>query len=89
MNQKNSLGLDKCFLDIDDPIELFKNWFNEAKKIELNDPNALSLATSDAKGFPSVRVVLLKDYNKNGFLFYTNLDSKKSVSIKETNQTRL
>tara|TARA_Y100000590_G_scaffold423468_1_gene529384 strand:+ start:376 stop:1002 length:627 start_codon:yes stop_codon:yes gene_type:complete len=83
MNQKNSLGLDKCFLDIDDPIELFKNWFNEAKKIELNDPNALSLATSDAKGFPSVRVVLLKDYNKNGFLFYTNLDSKKSVSIKE------
>ena len=52
MNQKNSLGLDKCFLDTNDPIELFKNWFNEAKKNELNDPNAFSLATSDAKGFP-------------------------------------
>ena len=61
MNQKNSLGLDKCFLDTNDPIELFKNWFNEAKKNELNDPNALSLATSDSKGFPAVRVVLLKN----------------------------
>ena len=83
MNQKNSLGLDKCFLDVNDPIELFKYWFNEAKKIELNDPNAFSLATSDSKGFPSVRVVLLKDYSQNGFVFYTNLNSKKSLSIKE------
>ena len=83
MNQKNSLGLDKCFLDVNDPIDLFKYWFNEAKKIELNDPNAFSLATSDAKGFPSVRIVLLKDYNQNGFVFYTNLNSSKSLSIKE------
>ena len=83
MNQKNSLGLHKSFLDTDDPINLFKYWFNEAKKIELNDPNAFSLATSDAKGFPSVRVVLLKNYNENGFVFYTNLNSKKSLSIKE------
>ena len=83
MNQKNSLGLDKCFIDTNDPIELFKSWFNEAKKTELNDPNALSLATANGKGYPSVRVVLLKDYNKNGFVFYTNLNSKKSLSIKE------
>ena len=83
MNQKNSLGLHKSFLDTDNPIDLFKYWFNEAKKIELNDPNAFSLATSDAKGFPSVRVVLLKDYNQNGFVFYTNLNSKKSLSIEE------
>ena len=83
MNQKNSLGLDKCFLDVNDPIDLFKYWFNEAKKIELNDPNAFSLATSDSKGFPSVRVVLLKDYSQNGFVFYTNLNSKKSLSIKK------
>ena len=83
MNQKNSLGLDKCFLDTNDPIELFKNWFNEAKKNELNDPNAFSLATSDTKGFPSVRVVLLKNYSQNGFVFYTNLISSKSLSIKE------
>ena len=46
MNQKNSLGLNNCFLDLDDPIELFKVWMDEAKKTEPNDPNALSLATS-------------------------------------------
>ena len=45
MNQKNSLGLNNCFLDLDDPIKLFKVWMDEAKKSEPNDPNALSLAT--------------------------------------------
>ena len=69
MNQKNSLGLHKSFLDTDDPIVLFKYWFNEAKKNEFNDPNAFSLATSDKKGFPSVRVVLLKDYTKLDLYF--------------------
>ena len=51
MNQKNSLGLDNCFLDTNDPIELFKIWMNKAKETEPNDPNALSLATSDKKGY--------------------------------------
>tara|TARA_B100000686_G_scaffold310008_1_gene352465 strand:- start:56 stop:682 length:627 start_codon:yes stop_codon:yes gene_type:complete len=83
MNQKNSLELDKCFIDTDDPIDLFENWFNEAIKSEPNDPNAFSLATSDNRGFPSVRIVLLKGYSKNGFIFYTNLNSQKSLSIKE------
>jgi len=83
MNQKNSLGLDKCFIDTDDPIELFKSWFDEAALKEPNEPNAFSLATSDIKGFPSVRIVLLKNYSKNGFVFYTNLNSQKSLSIKE------
>ena len=46
MNQKNSLSLNNCFLDLDDPIKLFKIWMDEAKKSEPNDPNALSLATS-------------------------------------------
>ena len=82
MNQKNSLGLNECFLDIDNPIELFKIWINKANKHEINDPNALSLATSDKEGVPSVRMVLLKDVNENGFTFYTNLDSKKSSDIK-------
>ena len=83
MNQKNSLGLDSCFLDTKDPIELFKIWMNKAKETEPNDPNALSLATSDKKCFPSVRMVLLKDFSKNGFIFYTNLNSQKSLSLKE------
>ena len=70
MNQKNSLGLNKCFLDKIDPIDLFEAWMNEAKKTELNDPNALALATSDESNSPSIRMVLLKDFNKDGFVFY-------------------
>ena len=83
MNQKNSLGLNNCFLDIDDPIQLFKIWMDEAKKSELNDPNALSLATSNNDNFPSVRMVLLKEFNQNGFVFYTNLNSQKGNELKK------
>ena len=83
MNQKNSLDLNKSFKDEDNPISLFKIWFEEAKKSELNDPNALSLATSDNMGVPSVRMVLLKSFDNNGFVFYTNLNSTKSKAIKD------
>ena len=82
MNQKNSLGLNSCFLDLDDPIELFKLWMDDAKKSEPNDPNAVSLATSN-NNFPSVRMVLLKDFSQNGFVFYTNLNSQKGNELKE------
>ena len=83
MNQKNSLGLNKCFLDLDNPIQLFNEWMEEAKKTEPNDPNAVSLATSNKINLPSVRMVLLKDFSKNGFVFYTNLNSQKGKEIKE------
>ena len=83
MNQKNSLGLNNCFLDLDDPIKLFKVWMDEAKKSEPNDPNALSLATSGNNNLPSVRMVLLKEFNQNGFVFYTNLNSQKGKELKE------
>ena len=82
MNQKNSLGLNSCFLDLDDPIELFKIWMDEAKKTELNDPNAVALATSNINNFPSVRMVLLKDFSIKGFVFYTNLNSQKGNELK-------
>ena len=82
MNQKNSLGLNSCFLDLNDPIELFRAWMEEAKKTEPNDPNALALATSDKDNSPSVRMVLLKDFSKDGFTFYTNLNSQKGNEIK-------
>ena len=82
MNQKNSLGLNSCFLDINDPIELFRVWMEEAKKTEPNDPNALALATSDKDNSPSVRMVLLKDFSKDGFTFYTNLNSQKGNELK-------
>ncbi|MDA9687700.1 pyridoxamine 5'-phosphate oxidase [Candidatus Pelagibacter sp.] len=83
MNQKNSLGLNSCFLDLNDPIELFKIWIEEAKISEPNDPNALALATADKNGIPSVRMVLLKNFNSEGFVFYTNLESQKGKELKE------
>ena len=82
MNQKNSLGLDNCFKDFENPIDLFREWFKEAKKSEINDPNALALATVGKNGIPSARMVLLKDFSMNGFVFYTNLNSQKSSEIK-------
>ena len=82
MNQKNPLGLNSCFLDLDDPIELFNLWMDDAKKSEPNDPNAVSLATSN-NNFPSVRMVLLKDFSQSGFIFYTNLNSQKGNELKE------
>jgi pyridoxamine 5'-phosphate oxidase len=82
MNQKNSLGLNSCFMDLNDPIELFKLWMIEAEKNEINDPNALSLATTSDKNEPSVRMVLLKGLSSKGFVFYTNLNSPKSDDLK-------
>ena len=83
MNQKNSLGLNKCFLELDNPFELFEEWFEVAKKKEINDPNALALGTASKDGVPSVRMVLLKGFDKDGFIFYTNLKSQKSKELKE------
>ena len=82
MNEKNSLGLNKCFLDVDEPFELFRKWYAEAEKKEINDPNALALGTANKEGVPSVRMVLLKGFDKNGFVFYTNLNSQKGNEIK-------
>ena len=83
MNQKNSLGLDSCFKDLEDPLALFTIWLVEAEKKEINNPNALSLATTNSKNEPSVRMVLLKGLSKKGFVFYTNLNSPKSNDLKK------
>ena len=84
MNQKNgqnSLGLDICFEDEANPIVLFKKWFAVAEKSEVNDSNALSLATSSSDGIPSARMVLLKGFSDKGFVFYTNFNSKKGNDL--------
>jgi len=60
MNQKNSLGLNSCFLNIDDPIQLFHEWMEEAKKTEPNDPNAVALATSNKNIFHQLEWFYLK-----------------------------
>lgn len=64
-----------------DPIKLFDQWFTEAGKSEPNDPNAVALATADAEGRPSVRMVLLKGHGPDGFVFYTNQESRKAGEL--------
>jgi pyridoxamine 5'-phosphate oxidase len=64
-----------------DPLALFGQWMEDAKKSEPNDPNAMSLATVDALGRPNVRMVLLKDWDAGGFVFYTNKESAKGSEI--------
>ena len=66
-----------------EPISLFKEWLAEAEKYEVVNPNAMALATADAQGRPSVRMVLLKDADTRGFTFYTNFESRKGIEISE------
>lgn len=64
------------------PIDLFQIWLKDAIDAKLPDPNAMTVATVDANGAPSQRIVLLKDVSKQGFVFYTNLGSKKALDLK-------
>ena len=73
----------------DDPLALFDAWFAEAKASEPNDPNAMALATVDADGQPSVRMVLLKGHDQRGFVFYTNLNSRKARALIDTPKAAL
>lgn len=63
------------------PIDLFEVWLNDAIEADIPDPNAMTIATVDANGCPSQRIVLLKDVSKRGFVFYTNLGSKKAKDL--------
>lgn len=64
-----------------DPFLQFKSWFEQAVKLKLPDANAMTLATVSAQGKPSARILLLKDFNKNGFCFFTNYNSRKGIDI--------
>ena len=68
-------------VEASDPIALFQAWFDLAAKEELNDPNAMSLATATASGRPSVRMVLMKHVDARGFTFYTNFESRKGEEL--------
>ena len=72
-----------------DPFHLFGEWFAEARDSELNDANAMALATADADGRPSVRMVLLKAHGPDGFVFYTNGHSAKARQLMENPQAAL
>lgn len=64
-----------------DPLEIFEQWYGEARQAEPNDSNAMALATATPDGLPSVRMVLLKGYGPDGFVFYTNAQSRKGGQI--------
>ncbi len=65
----------------DDPFELARRWLAEAESSEPNDPDAMALATVDADGLPNVRMVLLKEIEANGLVFFTNFESAKGVEL--------
>jgi pyridoxamine 5'-phosphate oxidase len=69
------------FTEADEPFALFAAWFEEAKASEPSDPNAMAVATVDADGLPNVRMVLLKGVDAGGFVFYTNLESRKGHEL--------
>tara|TARA_B100000953_G_scaffold109592_2_gene90055 strand:+ start:568 stop:1146 length:579 start_codon:yes stop_codon:yes gene_type:complete len=72
-----------------DPFTLFDRWLSEAEASEPNDPNAMALATADADGRPSVRMVLLKGHGEDGFVFYTNFESRKGAELAANPQASL
>ncbi|EGE58833.1 UNVERIFIED_ORG: pyridoxamine 5'-phosphate oxidase [Rhizobium esperanzae] len=69
------------FTESGEPFKLFAEWLKEAEASEPNDPNAVALATVDEDGLPNVRMVLLKGFDDDGFVFYTNFESQKGREI--------
>jgi pyridoxamine 5'-phosphate oxidase len=78
-----------AFIDADEPFELFAAWMKEARAKEINDSNGMALATVDETGLPDVRMVLLKDFDPRGFVFYTNFESAKGRQLLANPQAAL
>ena len=77
------------FTERDDPFALFAEWLKDAEAKEPNDPNAMTLATVDEEGLPNARMVLLKDFDDKGFVFYTNYESQKGQELLATKKAAL
>ena len=77
------------FTERDDPLALFAEWLKDAEAKEPNDPNAMTLATVDEEGLPNARMVLLKDFDDRGFVFYTNFESQKGQELLATQKAAL
>lgn len=73
----------------DDPIVQFNKWLEQAVEAKLTDPTAMTVATVDENGMPFQRIVLLKNVDENGFVFYTNLGSRKAQQIEHNNKVSL
>jgi pyridoxamine 5'-phosphate oxidase len=83
-----SEGLDREHLD-DDPVRQFEHWFNDAREAGILEPNAMSLATTGADSQPDLRTVLLKYFDHDGFVFYTNYGSRKARELEENPKAAL
>lgn len=84
----NPLNLDD-FTQSAEPFRLFADWMRDATTEEINDPNAMAVATVDQSGLPDVRMVLLKDFDEHGFVFYTNFESNKGRQLLGTPKAAL
>ena len=73
-------GLDRNEL-LESPTEMFRNWFEKIEEYDTLEPNAMTLATASNSGKPTSRIVLLKEYDEKGFIFYTNYESTKGIQI--------
>ena len=80
---------DETVLERDEPFSLFADWLAAAREKEPNDPNAMALATADADGLPDCRMVLLKDFDPRGFVFYSNAQSAKGGQLAANPQAAL
>lgn len=72
-----------------DPFDQFRKWLDEAIAAEVNEPTAMTLATATINGYPSARIVLLKDFTEKGFIFFTNYGSKKGIQLNENPRAAL
>ncbi|RYF81948.1 MAG: pyridoxamine 5'-phosphate oxidase, partial [Chitinophagaceae bacterium] len=72
-----------------DPIQQFQKWWDQAIASEILEPNAMTLATASTDGLPSARIVLLKGFDKKGFVFYTNYNSFKGLQLAENPKASL
>src|SRR5947208_17184198 len=88
IQQRNGLTTGD-FTEAEEPLRLFAAWFEEARRSEPADANAMTLATVDADGLPNARMVLLKGFDEKGFIFYTNLDSQKGRELENNPKAAL
>lgn len=81
-------SLDEKQVD-ENPIAQFEKWFKEAVEAKVNEPNAMTICTATIEGKPSARIVLLRNFNENGFVYYTNYNSRKGLEIQANPQCAL
>ena len=86
---ENQGSLTGDFTEAEEPLRLFAVWFEDARKAEPNDPEAMALATVDADGLPNVRMVLMKGFDERGWVFFTNVDSQKGLELDLTHKAAL